>query len=89
MNSRYKLSLAEYELPSFKCADGRVLETIFCKGGKTGRKAHLASAGSSCLSCGHWCKYLVSNWKLTAQQADQLERCEKCFGSKWLETEVL
>ena len=76
MKQAYKLSLTEMTLHSMTCEGGHTLETIFVKGGKTGRKARLATSGSSCLSCGHWCKYVVNNWKLTAQQADRLERCE-------------
>jgi hypothetical protein len=86
MINAYKKSLVEYKLTRFTSEDGRVFEEILVKGGRTGRMVHRAHSGSSCLGCGHWCKYVVNNWRVTAQQADRMQRCEKCFGSEWLET---
>jgi hypothetical protein len=76
----YNKSLSEFKLRQFTCADGHVIQDILVKGGKTGRMVHVATSGSSCLGCGHWCKHVVDHWKLTVAQADRMERCEKCFG---------
>jgi hypothetical protein len=86
MMNAYKKSLSEFKLTDYTVeSNGVRVQEIFVKGGKTGRMVHRATSGSSCLGCGHWCKYVVNNWKLTAQQADRMERCEKCFGSQWQE----
>jgi hypothetical protein len=85
MMNAYKKSLSEYKLRDMTFESGIHVVDIFVKGGKTGRMVHVATSGSSCLGCGHWCKYVVNNWKLTVAQADRMERCEKCFGSEWQE----
>lgn len=81
---KYNLSLTEYNLQSLTRADQTVIAQIFCRGGRTGTKVHVSYSGSSCLGCGHWCKHIVDNWKVTAAQADTMTRCEKCFGPEWL-----
>ena len=85
---KYKNSLTEYRL-NVTLSNGEITNNIFVKGGKTGRMVHIAVSGSSCLGCGHWCKYVVNNWKVTTNQADKMERCEKCFGAKWQELETI
>jgi hypothetical protein len=81
--TKYKRSLTEYKLTSVLSGD-RTITNIFCRGGRTGTKVHIAYSGSSCLGCGHWCKHLVNNWQVTAAQADKMTRCEKCFSAEWL-----
>jgi hypothetical protein len=81
----YKHSLSEFPLRNFSLTNGVTVTDILVRGGRTGRMVHVATSGSSCLGCGHWCKYVVNNWKLTIAQADHLERCEKCFGGQWIE----
>lgn len=81
---KYNRSLTEYNLTTLKRADETVIAQIFCRGGRTGTKVHIAYSGSSCLGCGHWCKYIVDIWKVTEEQADKMTRCEKCFGPEWM-----
>lgn len=59
----------------------------FVRGGRTGKKVHRASSGSSCLDCGHWTRHSVlafAEGPLTRETRDSLVArgarfCEKCF----------
>lgn len=62
---------------------------MIVRGGRTGRKLHLASRGKSSLRCGHWTKHNVAAFRVTAASDENVERyrtthakhlCEKCFG---------
>jgi hypothetical protein len=93
MLKRYKHSLTEMQLVleygTQEDGTPKTSTMILCKGGRTGTKVHLAFAGASGSNCGHWFKYAVGNFKVTAVQADKMVRCEKCFGAKYLEEEAL
>lgn len=84
---KYLHSLSGFELWHHVHVDGRTSQQIFTRGGRTGKKVHTATAGSSCLGCGHWTRHNVGHFQVTAAQADQMQRCEKCFGGKWLEVQ--
>lgn len=63
-------------------------KTILCRGGYSGRKLHMGSLGSSCLSCGHWLRapaatFAVKLWDLEQVRFDTL--CEKCFPASLIE----
>ena len=82
---RYPLAVSEIEDQNgpFPKYDGAIL----CKGGRTGRKVHMANPGSSVTSCGHWMKHLAVHFKvdddsLANRQAHKPHLCERCFGKQ-------
>jgi len=67
-------------------ADHRYAGTkILVKGGRTGAKLHLATVGSSSLSCGHWTRADISAFFVSDDLSEEnliLQKarlCEKCF----------
>lgn len=50
---------------------------ILTRGGKSGKKVHLASAGGSSSLCGHWYRHATHHF---ACSASALPLCSKCFG---------
>jgi hypothetical protein len=60
-------------------------KTILVRGGRSGRKIHLASDGGSGSYCGHWFKAHTSHFKVaddTEENRAKYHRnlCTKCFG---------
>lgn len=76
-----------YTLPSVQPMtrhDGSEIRRIFARGGRSGRKIHRASAGSSVLDCGIWLKSDVGRFALSAadvQRANPQNLCERCFSA--------
>lgn len=54
-------------------------ELILTRGGRTGKKAHLAATDSSSTRCGHWTKFQMRNFKVSPYTASTLTACSKCF----------
>jgi hypothetical protein len=46
---------------------------------KTGKKIHLASAGSSVCRCGHWLKTSSRNREVSPQRVESQHLCENCW----------
>lgn len=72
------------EATTFTKDDGTVVTVapttfILTRGGRTGKKVHLASANSSSTRCGHWTKFQMRHFKVTAAAAEQIGACSKCF----------
>ncbi len=68
-------------------------KTILTRGGRTGRKIHLASDGGSGSYCGHWFKAHTSHFKVaddTPENRAKYHRhlCTKCFSEKGIANAV-
>lgn len=68
--------------------EGSGFRRIFCRGGRTGRKIHRSSTGSSVLDCGIWLKANCSHFEIRPadmQRAQAKNLCEKCFSAYEIE----
>jgi hypothetical protein len=53
---------------------------IVCRGGRSGKKIHLAAKGSTVLNCGKWLKTSVTHFEISKTYRAPLgQLCEKCF----------
>ena len=68
-------------------SDNIFKDNIICRGGRTGRKLHQSSKGSSVLFCGHWLKANAIHFKVADYSSEKVLQlreegyslCEKCF----------
>lgn len=61
---------------------------IFCRGGRTGKKIHRSSTGSSVLDCGIWLKANCAHFEIRPQDMQRAQAknlCEKCFSAYEIE----